>query len=451
MKIYLKESRRKLCLLSILIFVFLSLVNSEEINAYEYRCIKKINSTKNLNLLWKQKEIIVTTWNVSEPDSDVYPIIAKEKYNLVVVNDQSKGFNLAANNDLKIMLSSNLLDPANLEDPIKLRRLENLIHKVKKSCALEAYFITDEPSASKFSGLAELVSYLHKTDPGRLAYINLLPTYANEQQLGISSGRVSNVKNVYPKNLHGIGPDNNTVLTYLEYLRQFVFTVKPDMISYDHYHLFEDGDSPHYFLNLALISQVSKESKIPFMNVIQAGRYEKKWRLPTTQEVRLQVYTTLAYGGRGISYFTYWGSEANEGLYRDGRQSRLAKDVAVINGEIRKLSSTLMSLDPQSVYHTKSLPVGAEPMPINSPIKIVSDGEFVVGLFGKNKKASAFMIVSRNNKRQQSAEIKINLLGRIIQELDRKTGNWKKVCNLKTSRQIKLILEPGDGRLFRVI
>ncbi len=186
------------------------------------------------------------------------------------------------------------------------------------------------------------------------------------------------------------------------------------------------------------------------MNVIQASRYEKEWRIPTAQEVRFQVYTTLAYGGRGISYFTYWGSEVNESLYRDGKQSPLAKDVAVINGEIQKHSPNLMSLDSQSVYHTKPLQVGAESMSISSPIKVVSDGDFVIGLFGNNKKTSAFMIVSRNYQRQQSAKIKINLLSRVIQELDRKTGNWKKVGNL-SNRQIKLILEPGDGRLFRVI
>ncbi len=441
---------RKVYLL-LIVLIFLVSINLDTAKVYTWNRQTVAYAKSILSSSWKQKEIIVTIWNVSEPNSTVYPNIAKENYNLVLVNNPPEGLDVAAKNGMKAMLGSKLLDPASLHDPIKRKELDNLIDKFKRYPALDAYFITDEPGTAKFNGLAELVAYLHKRDPGKLAYINLFPTYASEEQLGVSVDRVSKTKNAYPKNLHGIGSDNKTVLVYLEHLRQFVTTVKPDIISYDHYHLFKDRETPHYFLNLALISQVSKERKLPFMNIIQAGKYEKNWRLPTAKEVRFQVYTTLAYGGRGISYFTYWGSDADESLYRNGKQSPLAKDVAVINGEIRKLSPALMSLDSQSVYHTKTLPVGTEAIPKNSPVKVISDGEFVVGMFGKNKKISAFMIVNRNYKERQIAEIKIDISGRKLQELNRKTGKWIGVSNLTTNRRIKLTIEPGDGRLFRVI
>ena len=57
---------------------------------------------------------------------------------------------------------------------------------------MEAYYITDEPGAAAFAGLGRLVAYLRERDPGHLAYINLFPTYANEQQLGITADSVKN-------------------------------------------------------------------------------------------------------------------------------------------------------------------------------------------------------------------------------------------------------------------
>jgi hypothetical protein len=434
-----------------LIFVpFLLVVNTDNVMPCSLN-ISRVDVIKNTtSSRWKQKEIIITGWNVSEPTISTYSTIAREKYNLVMADSPEK-LDEATVHGLRAIFGSKLLDPKSLHDPIEKQKLDKLIEKVRKYPALEAYFITDEPDASKFLSLAELVDYLRKNDPLRLSYINLLPIYASEKQLGVLVDQDSDLKEEYFSNLHAVGSHNQNVLRYLKYLSQFVNIVKPDIISYDHYHLFKGRNSPHYFLNLALISKMSKDLKLPFMNVIQAGRYDKEWRLPTAKEVRFQVYTTLAYGGRGISYFTYWGSESEEGLYRNGRPSPLAEDVAVINAEIHKLSPTLMSLEPQSVYHTKSLPVGTEAMKKNAPVKIVSDGDFIVGLFGKNKKTSAFMIVNRNYEERQYVDVKIDIIGEKIQELNRKTGKWIGIINLNSSRRIKFIIESGDGRLFRVI
>ena len=46
--------------------------------------------------------------------------------------------------------------------------------------------------------------------------------------------------------------------------------------------------------------------------------------------MRWLVYTTLAYGGKGISYFLYWGPKAYGGLYQDGVRTPLALDVAAL-------------------------------------------------------------------------------------------------------------------------
>jgi hypothetical protein len=436
-------------LLAIVVFIFS--INLENIKDFTYDNIKVANAQNTRNSNWKQKEIIVTAWNITEPKSSTYKGIALEKYNLILIDNIVEKLDLAEKNNLRGMFRHGLISPSSLHDPTKLKELDRLIDKVKKYRALEAYYIKDEPTAGEFGEYAELVAYLHKKDPARLAYINLLPIYASEAQLGVLPNTFDRTKIKCPTHLQGVGLEDKNILVYLEHLRRFITIVKPDLISYDHYHFFESGDGQQYFLNLALISQVAQEAKIPFMNYIQAGKYLKDWRLPTAEEIRFQVYTTLAYGGKGISYFTYWGSEADGGLYRDGKQSRLARDVGAINSEIRKLSPTLISLNSKGIYHTEPLPLGGERIPNDSPVKILSKGEFVVGLFGKDKKATTFMIANRNRKDKQKAEIQVNIAGKRLQELDRKTGKWRRVVNLSLARKIKLTLEAGDGRLFRVI
>ena len=100
------------------------------------------------------------------------------------------------------------------------------------------------------------------------------------------------------------------------------------------------------------------EANRPFLNIIQASIVEKVWRLPKINELRWLVFTTMAYGGRGISYFTYWGPESYGGLYQDGKKSPLAGQVAELNAEIEKFGPALMELDSIGAYHTEPLPLG---------------------------------------------------------------------------------------------
>jgi hypothetical protein len=265
---------------------------------------------------WKQTKFLITFWCPPPATDENLARVAEEGYNLTWTS--AEGMDVAERHGLRAMLQCDLLNPATLDDPARRAVLDALIEKVKTHPAMEAYYITDEPGAGAFPGLGRLVAYLRERDPAHLAYINLFPTYANEQQLGVSADANARAKVGLPDNFAGIGTDDGTLLRYREHLRQFVEVVKPDLISYDHYHFLKNGvDGNQYFLNLALIREAALASGKPFLNIIQADTIEKSWRLPNPQETRFLVFTTMAYGGRGISYFTYWGPEAYGGLYRD--------------------------------------------------------------------------------------------------------------------------------------
>jgi hypothetical protein len=402
---------------------------------------------------WTQKQFLVTFWCPPPATDENLARVAAEGFNLTWT--PAEGLDVAARHGLRAMLTSDLLNPATLDNAAKRSELDALIDRVKNHPAMEAYFLTDEPGAGAFPGLGKLVAHLRERDPAHLAYINLFPTYANAEQLGVSADAAERARVSYPTNFAGVGADDKTVLRYREHLRQFLVTVQPDLLSYDHYHFLKgaDGrekDGKEYFLNLGMIRRAALDANRPFLNIIQADTIEKSWRLPNANEMRWLVFTTMAYGGRGISYFTYWGPPAYNGLYVDGKPMPLLGPVAALNHEIVKLGPALMELDSVGVYHTAPLPYGGEAVPAQAPVQIKSDGEFVLGLFGKGSRPTAFMIVSRNYKQETEATVTVAIPGRKLQELDRTTGKWVRHQTLSGKRAVNIKLAPGDGRLFRV-
>ncbi|HOW69209.1 MAG TPA: hypothetical protein PKY77_01300 [Phycisphaerae bacterium] len=397
---------------------------------------------------WTQKQFIITFWCPPPATEEALKAVAAEHYSLTWVPPD--GLDVAAKHRLRAMLTDGLLSPTTLEDAAKRAQLDALIEKVKGHPAMEAYFITDEPGAGAFAGLGKLVAYLRERDPSHLAYINLFPTYASEAQLGVSADAAERAKVGYPQNFAGVGVSDRTVLAYREHLKKFVEIVKPDLISYDHYHFFKSNDGNQYFLNLALIRDAALEAGKPFLNIIQASLVEKVWRLPNAAETRFLVFTTMAYGGRGISYFTYWGPESYAGLYREGKASAMAKEVAAINAEIEKIGPALMELDSVAVYHTAPLPYGTQAIPADAPLRVTGGGEFVLGLFGIRSKTTAFMIVNRSYKQDGEARVKVALPVDRLEELDRKTSRWVDGPALSAEREVSIKLAPGDGRLFRL-
>jgi len=403
---------------------------------------------------WSQKQFLITFWCPPPATDEALSRVASEGFDLTWT--PADGLDAAQRHGLRAMLQSDLLHPDVLDNPAKRAELDALVDRVKMHPAMEAYYLTDEPGAGAFAALGRLVDYLRRRDPAHLAYINLFPTYANEEQLGVSANAADRARVGYPQNFAGVGTDDGTVLRYREHLKRFVETVKPDLISYDHYHFLKpdkDGknvDGGQYFLNLALIRMAAIEAGKPFLNIIQANTIEKSWRLPNAAELRFLVFTTMAYGGRGISYFTYWGPTNYGGLYQDGKPSPLLSPVITLNREIAKLGPALMQLDSTGVYHTGKLPYGTQAIVSNSPVQILGSCDFVLGLFGKAGNTTAFMVVNRDYMKSSRATLKLALRGIALEELDRRTGQWAESERPNRDSTFQVDLSPGDGRLFRI-
>jgi len=396
---------------------------------------------------WKQDRFLITFWCPPPATDENLAAVAAEGYNLTWA--PADALDTVHKRGLKALLQDPLINPAGLDDREKAAMLDVLIKRVREHPALEGYFITDEPGSGAFAGLGRLVAFIRERDPAHLSYINLFPTYASKEQLGVSADAVERAKVGLPSDFAGANTNAETIAAYKEHLRLYLEIVKPDLISYDHYHFLKGGDGVQYFLNLELIREAALKAKLPFLNIIQACTVEPSWRQVNKDEMRFLVYTTLAYGGRGISYFLYWGPKSYGGLYQDGKRTPLALDVAALNAELRALGPVMMSLDSRAVYHTPPLPIGARPVPKNCPVRIVGGGEFVLGLFRTRYAGAAFMVVNRDYKNRARADVEFSREISLLEEFDRATGMWTDYPANRLTRRAAIDLAPGDGRLFR--
>jgi len=304
-----------------------------------------------------------------------------------------------------------------------------LIDRVKKHPAFYSYYIIDEPSATTFKDLGKLTSYLRERDPAHMPYINLFPTYANNAQLGTSG---------------------DTAAAYREYLRQFVDVVKPMLLSWDNYQFYKNHDGNQYFLNLAMIRSKAQEANLPFLNIVQAASWEPGVRVPVPDEMRFLVYTTIAYGAQGISYYVYYAVNHKGGLANaDGTTTALYDAVKPLNHEFVQIVSQLQPLHSTGVYHTSLKEPGCEPLPADAVFKIdaaqskLMPRGLLLGNFGKDQKPTHLIVVNLDYKTGVTATI---LGPENLEQFDASSGKW----TATNSKRAELQLQPGGGQLIRI-
>jgi len=402
---------------------------------------------------WMQHDFITTMWIGPPATDDNFARLAREGYNLYPTYytdnlpiSPVELLDMAQKHGLKVLFGHPLIVPAVLDDPTKKAKLDDLIDTVKKHTALEGYNLFDEPSATTFPKWAKMVKYLRERDPNHMAYINLFPTNASQSLLGVFLEDLPKDPSV-TANFCGIGFHKDTVLFYKEYLDQYLRQVKPDILSYDHYHFVPGRDGDQYFLNIEMIRNAAQQSHIPFLNIIQASEIEGR-RMPNKNELRWLAYTTMAYGGRGVCWFLYWGPARWGGMYRDGNRMPHADWVAEINQDIKALGPELMKLSSTQVYHTNPLPMGTQSI-VGSPVKVVG-GQYVVGMFREKNTTNAFMIVNRDYKAASRADLTLNMGNGTLMEFSIAKRQWVNVKPISNGSTLNAALIPGGGRLFKI-
>lgn len=288
-------------------------------------------------------------------------------------------------------------------------RLDAIINDYKMHPALAGYSITDEPGAGAFPGLAEVVAYLKENDAPHPAYINLFPNYANAEQLGVA--------------------------TYEQYLREFVGKVKPSVLSYDHYHFLHNGDRPLFFANLAAARKVSQEFQLPFWQIVLAVQHGP-YRNLTEGELRYEAMQTLAYGGKGLMWFTYWQPDdpsfqwSHAMINLDGSRDAHYDMIKRINQEVAAFGQQLLTANSTLVFQSGQVPPGGTPSPNNAPVLIAGKGDFTIGIFDNSSKSAPktlALITNADYRNPITTEVMLKTGNSKLQRFNPATKQWQLV------------------------
>ncbi|MGV3534058.1 MAG: hypothetical protein ACO1QR_16940 [Chthoniobacteraceae bacterium] len=312
-------------------------------------------------------------------------------------------------------------DWQNVDEKVARERVQSLVQEVGSHPAVYGYNLRDEPSAKLFPGLAKVASFIHELAPGKWAYINLFPNYASPEQLGTKD--------------------------YPSYLEEFVATCKPTTLSYDHYALLDDGSlRPGYWSNLTQMRDAAKKHGLPFWNIVLATAHFN-YREVTAADLRFQVYSTLAWGGRGIAYFNYFAPEV--GNYRMapvdqfGNPTETWKHLQNVNLQIAKLAPTLLQLRSDEVYHFGTPPDDGAGPSESSLVRAIA-GEFAAGDFTHADGSRYVMLVNRDVLRSIPCQPEFRSPTKNVELVSPYTG---KLVGFSGEQ---IWLAPGQGALLKV-
>jgi len=313
-------------------------------------------------------------------------------------------------------------DWPNVDEAKARKNVASLVAKVGRHPAVYGYYLRDEPSADMFPGLAKVAGLVRELSPGKWPYINLFPDYATSGQLGTT--------------------------TYSEYLERFIGTCHPTIISYDNYSLMDDGSvRDSYWSNLEAVRSACKRHGLEFWNIVLSVAHFS-YRELNAADFRFQVYTTLAYGGRGLSYFTYFSSST--GNYRMapidqfGHQTPTWYFMQHANLQVQKLAPTLLQLTSDAVYHFGQVPAGASGPPANSLVTSAGGDAFLVGDFTHRDGSRYLMIVNKDLAKSRPCSPQFRQAPRRLQHVSAYTGA------LTSFEGEDVWLPPGGGVLLKV-
>ncbi len=297
------------------------------------------------------------------------------------------------------------------------------------------YLMRDEPSAADFPALRQQVDAVREARPGRLAYINLFPNYANAGQLGTN--------------------------TYEEHVARFVDEVRPEVLSMDHYPQFKPGRDGRdaYCANLDVMRRHSLRAGIPFWNFFNTMPYGSHTD-PTEAQLRWQVFTSIAYGAKGVLYFCYYtpgGGEFPKGgaiITTDDRRTNHYYQARRINEQLRNLGPTLMKLTSTGVYR-----LGPDDDPRESlegcPITSISGAsrdpspDYLIGVFRHADGRRAVMLNNYRFAYTAWPTVTFDVDAAEVVEVDPWSGRELALVDDSPAMEgLQVALDSGAGRLF---
>lgn len=347
-------------------------------------------------------------------------------------NLNMNALSLARSANIKLLLADKRIEAYLTKQDSTFNEIDNVVADYSRHPAFWGYFLADEPKASDFERLALLKEHLAAKDKQHPVYINLLPSYAAQAQ--------------------------RATFSYREYIDRFVQVVKPALLSFEHYPIIEYGMRDDYYDNLEIIRRTAMDHRIPFWSMALAIAYDP-YPQPEHSHLRLQLYSGLAYGARGLHYFAYSVPTDKAYTYNQalldstGKPTPLFADAVRINAEIQKIGSVLGTLTSTGVFHTDPVPAGSAPINQRLPITKIEGRSILAGFFVDKKRHKYVMLVNKNYNFGSLPRVTFAPNVKTVVEIPKNNLAPSEISwdRDDSDKSYSVLLKAGDGRLFRIV
>ncbi len=316
-------------------------------------------------------------------------------------------------------------------DEVIRKQASEVVTELGSNPAVLGFYLRDEPHASLMPAMGRIARILKELAPDKWPYVNLFPYRVSPERMGT--------------------PDYDT------YAKMLVNTIGQPYLTYDNYSLVGGDMLDYFYNNLDIVRRIAQETHVPFWNCILANAHFN-YMEPSDATLNLQVYSTLAYGGRGIQYFTYY--TPHNGNYRLGAIDQFGNKTATydalrrINLQIHALAPALLKLRSTGVYHYPDAPEYGHPLSQSKLIRSVTmsqryvrppvQGRFLVGEFEDGQGRPYFLIVNKDLNNSFQFAITLKQEGRKLIRICNYSGQEEEF-----GREMDW-LAPGAGILFRI-
>lgn len=254
--------------------------------------------------------------------------------------------------------------------------------------------VFDEPGVDKLPDLGVLLDIIRTVDPDNLPYVNHLP-----------------------------GFDYEAAVEHLD----------PEVLSFDRYPILESGEDGGFFANWAAVRAAALPQDIPTWAYIQSVGYTAH-AVPDKDDLYWQINVALAYGCKGIQYFTYWtpdparGENFHEALIQpDGRKTPLYAASAEVNNDyLAPIGRQLLPLTSTAVQaaNLTQVPDGLAAFEPDDEIAATSGDGLVLGRFDGPDDARYVLVVNHSRHEQAHAALTWGSAVTGVATYDPKKDRW---------------------------
>lgn len=340
------------------------------------------------------------------------------------IEDFEKIFTLIEGMKFKYIINNSLL--------FTDRRGE-IINKFRENPNLGGWFFKDEPRYEMLPELRLQYKTLNEAVKPKLLYMNLIGCL-----MTIFTGPYK---------------------TYYDYLEYMDSEFQPEIWSFDNYPISLSQSKPKadlesFYSSLEAISAISKKSNRPFWSCCQSMSFiNKSISRPAATEPYLtfEVFSALAYGAQGISYWTY-GQRKSTALETytsallnlDGKKTKAWYAAQKVNRSIKKFNDVFYQCDVKEVRHTGDK-IYKDTKKLSGEIgffKMVRSGEAGVLVSYIENKGEKYMVIVNHdvfNKQKVTLELKPNI--NVINLINNKQYSWRKDISLTLGKGGFVILK----------